>query len=329
MTIAAFRKFSFVITLGALLLVFSVVKAQNNDQQSGGSGLLISPTRTEITANPGEKKEFTITLRNVTQTDLTANAILNDFESDGVSGTPQIIVDESQRSPNSLRQMIGGLSNIDLKPNQVKEIKLTLDVPGNASPGAYFGTVRYSAVPKNNQPSAERQVSLTASLGHLVLLEVPGDITEQIQLEKLSFQRDNTGGFFFWKAPNKANLAVKNLGNGFSRPFGNVTVKNMFGRQVFNYLPNDTIPRGIVLPNSSRTFTNDISGVKLPGRYTAVAAVAYGNGGEVITYQTAFWYVPTWLIVLLLILIIAGSYFGYRKYQARYGFKSKPHKKRK
>jgi hypothetical protein len=298
--------------------------AQNKEE--AGNGLQVSPTRTEITGQPGEQKAFAISIKNVTKTSLSAKAVLNDFQSDNISGTPQIVVDTSQRTPYSLDKMLKGLQDIELKPGETKELKFTLDVPANVSPGAYFGAVRYQVVPKGNT-DAERQVALSASVAHLVFLEVPGEINEQIQIQSFKFQHGNKSHSLFFNAPDKAALSIKNLGNGFSRPFGNVTV-NYFGKKVYSYDVNNTDPRGIILPNSSRTFFDDVKNIKKPGKYTAIAGAAYGNGGEVITYKSSFWYIPLWFLLLLIILltaIVGGAYYVYRK---RYG-KSVSKKKKK
>jgi hypothetical protein len=97
--------------IGGLLLILAALilvpfaKAQN-DQTTGGNGLQLSPTRSEVSASPGETKTISLTLRNVTQGDLVAQAVVNDFESDGVSGTPQIIVDQNQRTPYSINNFL-------------------------------------------------------------------------------------------------------------------------------------------------------------------------------------------------------------------------------
>lgn len=317
------------ITRPALLLVafaflanlaLPVVSAQNANQQGGGSGLQLSPTRSELTAQPGEQKTFSLILKNVTANDVTARVFLNDFESDGSSGTPQIIVDETKGpTPYSLKNMIKDLKDVDLKAGETKEVKQQIDVPANTAPGAYFGALRYAAVPKGQQLNdSQRQVALTASVAHLVFVEVPGDINQQIQVEKAEVQRDGKGGSLFFKAPQKAAVTIKNKGNGFSRPFGRVTINNASNKEVSGYDINNTDPKGIVLPNSSRTFTDDIKNIKTPGKYSIVAAVAYGNGGEVVNYKASFWYLPVWFIAVLLVLIAAAAVGGYLLYRRRF-----------
>lgn len=312
--------------IGGLLLILAALALvpfamAQNDQTTGGNGLQLSPTRSEVNASPGQVKTISMTLRNITQGDLVAQAVVNDFESDGVSGTPQIIVDQSQHTPYSINKFLKGVQDVELKAGEVKEVKLTLDVPGDATPGAYFGVVRYAAIPKGEQNTGDRQVSLTASVAHIVLLEVAGDINEQIQLESVKAQRDNKPGSFFFKEPNSMAVGIKNLGNGFARPYGNVSIKNMIGKEVNNYQVNNTTPKGVVLPGSSRTFVDNVDGLSMPGRYTAVASVAYGNGGEVVTYKTAFWYIPLWLFITLLALLAAAGFFIYRTYKRRFGSK--------
>lgn len=311
------RKISIFLGMAFLFVALAFAVSPSRAQE-GGNGLQISPTRNEVSVSPGEQKTIALTLKNITNGPLSAKAVLNDFESDNVSGTPKMLVDPNSRTPYSLNSMLSGLTDVDLQPGETKEVQLTVNVPGNAAPGGYFGAVRYSVVPQGTD--AERQIALNTSIAHLVFVDVPGDVVQQIRVNSLKMQNEDKARSIFFTAPNKSTLSVQNLGNGFSRPFGTVTISNTFGKQVNSYKVNDNEPRGIVLPNSSRSFTNDISGVKLPGKYTATASVAYGNGGEVVTYKSAFWYLPVWflLVVLALVLIIVGGiYYLFRKRSSR------------
>lgn len=296
--------------LGVAFLSLSLLVASVAAQQ-GGSGLQVSPTKTPvITANPGEQKTFTVSLKNITEGPMTAKVVLNDFKSDGSSGTP-IIIEDSSRTPYTLNNMLKPLEDIQLGPGETKEVKGVIDVPSDAAPGAYFGAVRYVVVPQGSSES-ERQIALNASVAHLVFVKVPGDIVEQIKVESLKFQSGEKSGKLFINKPDKSMLEIKNMGNGFAEPFGAVTINNMFSKEIANYQVNSAAesPRGMILPNSSRVFTNDFGGVSLPGKYTATASVAYGDGAEVVNYKTSFWYLPIWFIVITVAifgLIIFGA----------------------
>ncbi len=285
--------------------------------QKGASGLQISPTRHELTVEPGEVKQISFIVKNITNTDVTARVRLNDFKSDDTTGQPQIIVDESQRSDYSLRGFIQKLEDVELKVGESKEVKVTLDIPADAAPSAYFGVIRFDAIPKSTQAGgAQREISLTASVAPLVLVQVNGEIKEQIEVQKVTAARSDKAGSFFFSAPNKVAITIKNLGNGFSKPFGRVTVQNILGKEVTAYELNNTDPRGNILPKSVRTFRDDLKSVKLPGRYSIVASVAHGSGGEVVNYRASFWYLPAWALLALLV-IVAGLgvllYFLYRR----------------
>lgn len=291
-------------------------------ESPGGSGMQISPTRTDLSIGEGEQREFTIVVKNVTQGELQAKTYINDFESDNLTGNPRLIVDTSRRTPYSIAEMVDGLEDFSLKPDESKEVNLTINVPSGTAPGAYFSAIRFAAVPTASQgeddtDEVEQQVALTASIAHLVFIEVPGEVNEQIQLESLRFQSgDKTAGRYVWERPDKAALAIRNLGNGFSRPFGKVTISR-FGQEVESYDVNNSDPKAIVLPNSSRTLVDDVENINAPGKYTATALVAYGNGGEVLNLQTSFWYIPLWLVVVILVAIVAIVAIGYKVYRKR------------
>lgn len=295
------------------LLVFIAIPAMAQDQ--GGSGLSISPTRTELSIEPGQTGKVNISLKNVSGTDVVARVTVNDFESDNETGEPKLLADNSKPTAASIRNFLSGLTDVELKNDEKKDIELGLQVPTNAVPGAYYGVIRYTAVPVN-RAADPGQVALTASVGTLVLIEVPGNITEQIQIRSLRVLQDDKSGSFFFKSPNKIAIEVKNTGNSFSKPFGKVNVTKSGGKEVFSYELNNTDPKSNILPASSRTFTNAVENVKTPGRYTVTANISHGRGGEVITQRFSFWYVPTWLLVALLaglMLVVAGAFVLYRK----------------
>jgi hypothetical protein len=194
---------------------------------------------------------------------------------------------------------------MDLKAGESKQAKLNIDVPIDASPGAYFGAVRYAAVPKEIADGDDgRQVALTASVAGLVLLTVPGDIVEGVSFDRLSIEKAEKTGTFFTSAPESIAVGLTNTGNGFIKPFGIVTV-HKGGNQILSYELNDTDPRGNILPNSSRTFRDRLESVGGFGRYKAIASVSYSDGGDVLTQEKVFWIIPVWMWIIIILLLIA------------------------
>jgi hypothetical protein len=319
------------ILTAALMLVALPINAQEGNGSSG-SGLRVSPTRSELSLIPGDSREILQTVRNVTQNAVTVEPVLNDFESDGVTGEPLLIGDPNNVSAYSLREFIDVPEPFDLESGEEREVTISVSVPESASPGAYFGTVLYRATPQGSQ--GDGQVALIASVGSLVLLEVPGDITEKIQINDISAYLGETAGSLFTKKPEKVGVEIENLGNSFSQPFGKVAVKDWRGNDVFLYELNDTTPRGNILPSSTRLFLNELfnvevktvngveeiektSPIKWPGRYTIVGNISHGSTGEIFTVESSFWFIPVWMIVVIAALVVGlifGAVFMYRKY---------------
>ncbi len=94
------------------------------------------------------------------------------------------------------------------------------------------------------------------------------------------------------------SVVIKNTGNGFSKPFGRVSI-NRGNKEVQGYEFNNSDPKGNVLPASTREFEDSLKGMKMPGRYTVAAQIAHGSKGEVLIASTSFWYLPTWSLVAL------------------------------
>lgn len=325
--------------LAIFLLAVSIngglyVSAQEDATQTGGSGLSISPTRTELSVLPGATDKVTVSIKNITSGAIFAEVSIDDFEPDNETGAPRIITN-GDRNAASISGFIAPVEGVRLEADESKDIVLDVNIPNDAAPGGYYGAVRFKAIPvDNNGQDGSNEVSLTANLLSLVLIEVPGDITQKVAVNSLRAYLDDKSGVIFTKKPNFLGIEIENLGNSFIKPFGTVTVSNFVGSEVFSYELNDSNPRSNVLPGSTRLYKDALedveskivndkqeetrkSPISMPGRYSVVANVSYGNGGEVFTVRSNFWYLPVWFIVTVLAVILALVLLGvylYKKY---------------
>lgn len=316
-----------------LFLNDTLILAQEN---TGGSGLSISPTRTELSILPGDTDKVVVSIRNITSGPVIAKIFVNDFEPDNKTGEPKLIVDPSLKNSASISGFLGDVEDARLGPGESKDVVINVAIPEGAAPGGYYGAIRFQVLPDKAKESIPEnsEVSLTANLLSLVLIEVPGDIIQKVAVKSVDAFLDDKKGTFFTKQPNFAGVEIENLGNGFIKPFGTVTVKKTGGGEVFSYEINDSNPRNNVLPDSTRVFKSRLeniekrvineeeieirtSAITSPGRYTITANLSYGNGGEVFTVSSSFWYIPAWLIFtlvgLVLVIIVILNYL-YRKY---------------
>lgn len=300
--------------LGLMLIAMATPLAGAQSTPTG-SGLSISPTISEFTIKPGGSNSVTITLKNVTVGDVTAQGVVNDFESDNISGNPKIITDPNVQSPNSIKKFVSNLDNIPLKKGEQKNLIIALDVPKDTPPGAYFGILRFKAVPVGANAPAPGQVALTASVGSIVLITVPGNLREQVQLTAVHVYRGAHDSNLFFTRPDKIGVEIKNFGNGFEKPFGNVEIQNTFGKSVGSFQFNNPKQLGNILPNSARIFNTKTSLIKQPGRYKVTANVSYGSGSQVLSLTKTVWYIPAWLAIVIAAVILALLYLAFRAYR--------------
>lgn len=304
---------SILTAVALLILPTAPVWAQ---QRQGGSGLQITPTRHEISVDPGAEKTIAIGLKNVSGIDVVAKVAVNDFEADNTTGNPKINVDSSKQFPRSIKKFLRGTQDLPLTKDEVKNTNLTVSVPKDTPPGAYYGIVRYQAIPKDQGQTDKTSVSLTASVGVIVLLDVPGEVTESMNAVSIKPERNGKTTSFFTNAPDKLAVELKNTGNSFIKPFGKVSITKKGGKEVYSYELNNTDPRGNVLPGSTRIFRDGIKNVSSFGKYTATASIGYGKTGQVVTLRSSFWVVPTTYLIgmfVLLLLVVALGFVLYRK----------------
>jgi hypothetical protein len=298
------------------LLFFAMTPFANAQQAApSGSGLSISPTISQLTIKPGGTDHVSITLKNITVDDVVARGEVDDFRADNSTGNPQIITNSTATSPNSIKKFISNIDDVPLAKGQQKNVVIGLDVPKDATPGAYYGIIRYRAIPKALATPGPGQVALTASVGTIVLVTVPGQIREQVQVKGIHVFRGSREGSFFVRPPTSVGITITNFGNGFVRPFGTVEVHDVFNKTISSFQFNNPKQLGNILPNSTRTFSNNIKGLNKIGRYTVTANVSYGTGSQVLTLQKTFWYVPMWLVILLLVILGTLIFLAARAYR--------------
>jgi len=293
----------------------SVVSAQ--DATNTANTLKVSPVRTDLEIKPGESKVVQITVTNLTGGAITVRPVANDFVSGDESGTPALILDEDQFAPShSLKRFMAPLSDVTIPAEESETIEVVITVPKTAQVGGYFGAVRFAPA----SPDGGGQVNLSASVASLILLTVPGDINESMELTNFAIQQDGVAGSFFTSSENIQVLArFRNSSDVQLGPFGKVSVKNG-DKVIYETDFNNKSPRDVILPDSARRWEiplNDIGGL---GRYTVNATFTYGQNNQTIEVARSFWVIPVWAIIvaaIILLLLIGGIVAGILLYRRR------------
>ena len=276
------------------------------DTNTSGQALEIAPPVLNLTANPGQTLNTQVSLRDISSSALIVTGEVNDFVASGEDGTPKILLDEGEPNPYSLKDWVAPLPALTLQPRQIENLPVTINVPADAAPGGYYGVIRFTATP----PELEGQgVSLSASLGALVLLRVSGDVQESLTIEEFMVSRNGTAGSLFESTPLQFIERIKNTGSVHLQPAGQVTITDMFGKKVAAV--NVNLPPRNVLPQSIRKFeqpldSSVLGNKQLFGRYTADLRVTYGESNQEVLASTTFWVIPYKLIGLAIVVLVIG-----------------------
>lgn len=310
-----------VATLTVSVVMFTGLQSRASAQSNNFANTLkISPVRTDIEIAPGTSKTVQITATNITKSPITVKPIENDFIAGDERGTPALILDADKFAPtHSLKRFMAPLSNVTIPAGKSQIIKLTITVPKNAQAGGYFGAVRLA--PAGSEDGG--QVNLTGSVASLILMTVPGPITEKLDLSNFTIEQNGKSGTTFGSPDNlQASFRFQNKGDAQVAPFGKVSVKQG-DKLVYEADFNNKDPRDMILPDSARRFDVPLKEIGTFGNYTVSATLTYGKKNQTIEVSRSFWVIPQMLIIaavvglLVLIALIVGIVLFLRNYKRR------------
>ncbi len=311
------KRLTITLTLVTLVAIFSgippTVQADSpTNSPNAGQALEIAPPIVNLTVNPGQTVTVAIYLRDIAKTNLIVTGQANDFVASGEDGTPKLLLNSDSNDPYSMRSWVAALPSLNLIPQEIKAMTVTLQVPSDAAPGGHYGVIRFTATPPDLNTNG---VSLSASLGALMLVTVTGKINENLSVEEFSVNQNEHTGWFFETPPLNFVERFKNNGNIHEQPTGQVTVTDMLGHKLASV--NVNVPPTNVLPASIRRYeepldSSVIGDAKMFGRYTADLKVTYGASKTVLTSEISFWVIPYKLILG----IIIGSILAFFLFRA-------------
>jgi len=286
---------------------------------SQAKALSVSPAVMDFDLDPGTQKSGKISLYNDTNNPHTYSINTQRFKAGGEDGAPDILDEETDNVVNDLKDWIKFPRDqkITLQPGELKDFNFNIEVPVNAEPGGHYAVVFFSISSDVEEGSG---IGLGAKLGVLVMVNISGEIKEGSNIESFTIKNS-----FISHLPAEMTLRIKNSGTNYFRPKGNVTIRNIFGKEVTKIPCNPKA--SAVLPNSIRRidtwWVKDdksiddkgfISGISNEwknfgfGYYTATAYVTYGTKDVKLEPMTvSFWVIP-WRICLATLLGLAVLY---------------------
>ncbi len=245
-------------------------------------GVSVSPSSMHLNIKPGTSVVKEIKVKNATRKINKFNVFFNDFVMNE-QGKP--IKPDLNNCKYCLSKYIGvSPSYFELKPGEEIKVKLNIAIPD--SEDAYCAMWTIVAIdqvidrpPLDLNPHPNRlSMGVIPSIGFGVYIyqNPPNVKVNKITVEYFQFvEKDNKRLF---------ELKVKNMGDGISYCTSYVSITNLnTGEQ--KKIP---VKKFTILPQFVRTFKIDLPSDLLPGKYTAVGVVDFGNEEEMIAAESNF-----------------------------------------
>lgn len=282
----------------ASAIAVAPVSAQTADP-TAAQGIQVSPALVELNAERGKAYTLNLKVTNITSTKLTYTTDVNDFNSKGEAGSPNVLLDSRLPASASVIDWVSTIPEFTLDTREGRTITAQVTIPNDAEPGGHYGVIRFSG----RAPEVkETGVGLTASTGMLLLIRVSGDINETASLASFTTARGGNQTSFFETAPIQFVTRIKNEGNIHVKPIGNIDVRDWFGNSVTTIAVNES--KSNVLPDSIRRFENEYQSNWMFGLYTANLTLGYGTTGQAITSTISFWVIPYKLVLVVLLAFV-------------------------
>lgn len=292
------------------------------------SALTFSPPSFDFSANPGDTINEAVRVHNEGNETLTLKVAGMNFMSqpgDETSGIPEFYPAVELRDGHGLAPWLSFVNQeVTLRPGERGSMFFEIKVPSDAGPGSYFG----AAVITSLSPEQDQGVSVIGNTAVLIMLKVRGEVVEDAKLTGFTVTPKLADSL-----PVTFEARIENGGTVHLRPFGEVIVKDVFGRTAA-VVPINRLEYKSVLPGGARRFSATWSREKLPegasmwerqrknfafGPYTAELAMQYGQQKKLLAASARFWVVP-WLTILgtaasaaIALAVLSGFLRWYRR----------------
>lgn len=289
------------------------------------SALTISPAKIILSADPGERVETQMRVRNDTDRITTFYPAFESYSTKG--GEEPVFSKQDYGLPTWIKT---DPSELTLGYKETGVVSVIIDVPKDAEPGGHYATLFWSPAPPEGKGTG---VGIVTRVGALVLLDLSGDVVVSGELS--NFKANKT---FFNRLPVSFTYSLENKGTVHLGPEGKIVIKNILGKT--SAILDANPAKSHVLPGDTRTFPaanwepeggmpkiegkgfftdikRELKGFAF-GYYRAHISVEYGKE-EIKNSQASFgfWVFP-WRVltfgILISALLILGITKGIQKY---------------
>ncbi len=277
---------------------------------------VVGPGKSEIEVNPGETIIQEVSVSNRISANRTFLLEVEDIEGSS-DGSSAVSLTGKEKGPYSIRDYISfPKDSFVLDLGERARIPVTITIPPDAEPGGYYGSVLISTIQDSKSDAVTAPKSpIIARVGSLFFVRVRGDVKTEGKTISLNTINNK---WWYESGPIELGVLYENTGSVHVNPYGELSVKNMFGEEV-GFVE---LEPWFVLPKSLRIREITWDREFLLGRYTVVAKVNRGYEDIIDEVSVSFWVLP-WKIVGGAFLILFIIIFSLRAFFRNFEFKRK------
>ena len=273
------KVFSVFLCVLKILVLFSVLLAFNFSY-----AVTIAPAKVEFNVNPGDEIKFSIYTRNDGEAATYLYSVVKWFTED--EGGTKIWVEDVPEI-----EWVKIPEKVSAPPGEMIEVPVVINVPQDAPPGGHFLAIGFGTAPAKQKGSG---ISIGVNVLSLVYINISGN-----RIDKISVSEFNAKKVYF-SFPVKFAYKIKNEGNTYVRPTGDIEISNIFGRLVANLKVNERELQ--ILPGKEKVLENEWKTNFAFGPYKAKFNIYYGlNQSQNLVFNYWFFMFPVKAIITALI----------------------------
>lgn len=258
-----------------------------------GTGLSVSPIRTELDLAPGTSTELVLTIENATTS--TSEVRLSAESFTPINAQYDYAFDIATETARWVRF---AQPTITLAAGETRDVVYSVGIPLDAEAGGkYLSVFASSNIIEEGAELTSRQ-----RVGSLLYINVQGEVTRTGELIGLNSPLLIAGD-------SQWSMSLGNGGTTHYRSRYNVTVQPLFGDQVIASTGGDAL----ILPGTVRTLVESLPAPKLPGIYKLVYAIGLGDTPAVKEVRYVLYIPPAMAVVILLALTLGTSLLVQKK----------------
>lgn len=301
----------------AFVLLFITTAQSASAQTTAGVG--IRPAVINERMDPGEVRQFTVQLSNLSALDQTYYISKRDIVGVREGGAPIFAQEGGEQTGYELSDWITlDKSELFIPAGGTDQLNFIMTVPEGASPGSHFGGIIVSIEPPEIRSSG---ASIGYEVANIISIRIAGEANDSARIREFS-----TSQYIYGKTEVEFTARIENEGNTLVTPTGPLEIYNMFGKQVALLQFNESL--GSIYPKTAQS--SGLREYTLPweddgigfGRYEAIVSLVYGDEGRknTISSTVSFWILPMNIILPalgVLLFLLAIVYFFVRLYVRR------------